>query len=135
MVRADRGTAACAAAELGHDVSVAPGSGSNIAGGGASPAAGFWISGFMSVMLSAYFRWTSYSLANVSGRVATARATGPKRFPLAPAAPRGPWTPTDRIDTPLIDRSKSLDCARLKTTPASRAPIATRWPSDFSTMG
>src|SRR6476646_7916085 len=106
MVRADGGTAAAATATEPVDdaadagASVASGSGSNIAGGGASPAAGFWMSGSLSVVLWAYFRWTGYSLANGSGRVATARATGPKRLPLPPAAPRGPCTPTDRIDTP-----------------------------------
>jgi hypothetical protein len=60
MVRADVGTAACAAAEPGDDVSgcasIEPGSGSNIAGGGASAsaaaAARFWMIGSMSVMLA-----------------------------------------------------------------------------------
>src|SRR3982751_6834487 len=60
MVRADGGTAACAATEPGDDAAgcanvAPPGSGSNIAGGGASDAAaaaGSWMIGSMSVMLA-----------------------------------------------------------------------------------
>src|SRR5687768_535920 len=79
-----------------------------------------------------------------SESLATARATGPYSpgfarplarpcplpFPLPFAWLLG-WRAMERIDMPLIDRSKSLDWARLNTTPARRAPMAARWPRAF----
>src|SRR5687767_565765 len=83
-----------------------------------------------------------------SESLATARATGPYSAGLASPLARPCPLPLpfplewllgcramDRIDIPLIDRSKSLDWARLNTTPARRAPMAARWPRAFSTIG
>src|SRR5438045_9371859 len=76
---------------------------------------------------------------------ATARATGPYcpaccswlwRRPLLPLPlVLVPARLADRIEMPLMLLSKSFACARLNTTPATRAPLLRRCSSAFSTIG